>query len=153
MSLSEMVKDPAVQASLVADCDQLIHTHVSQKGGVSGMAFKTAYRVAKGIGPTYVQGALSRLLPDALKALDPMWEEGLQTGDPVHHLEAHRDRTADLILSVTDHRIQYSSGAIVGVYKKLRKSVKTDVAEVVPALATILGRHHMGLLQDASLGE
>jgi len=149
MSLGELVKDAAVKTSLVEDCDHLINAQVSQKAGVSGMALKTAYRVVKGVGPTYVRGAISRMLPAILDALDAIWQEGMQSGNPVEYLSEHRSLTADLILSVTDHRIQYTSGPVVGVYNKLRKSVKSDVEEAVPELANILDRHHLLVLQDA----
>lgn len=149
MVLSDLIKDSAVHASIAEDCDQLINSHVSQKSGVSGMALKTAYRVVKGVGPTYVQGAIGRLLPATLEALEPVWQEGMQSGDPVEYLNQHKSYTADLILSVTDHRIQYTSGPVVGVYNKLRKSVKSDVEAVVPELAMILDRHRAMALQDA----
>ncbi len=149
MALGDLTKDSAVQASIVKDCDQLITAHVSQKGGVSGMALKTAHRVVKGIGPTYIPGAIGRMLPSALEALDPIWQEGMASGNPVAYLETHRARTADLILSVTDHRIKYTSGPIIGVYGKLRKSVKDDVEAVVPELASILHRHQAQVLQNA----
>jgi hypothetical protein len=149
MALGDLTKDAAVQASIVKDCDQLIADQVSQKGGVSGMAIKTAYRVVKGIGPTYIQGAIGRMLSPTLEALDQIWQEAMESGNPVVYLEAHRDRTADLILSVTDHRIQYTSGPIIGVYNKLRKSVKGDVEAAIPELADILYRHYTQVLQSA----
>jgi hypothetical protein len=149
MALSDLTQDSAVQASIAKDCDQLITAHVSQKGGVSGMALKTAHRVVTGIGPTYIPGAIGRMLPSTLEVLEPIWQEAVESGNPVAYLETHRARTADLILSVTDHRIQYTSGPIIGVYNKLRKSVKDDVEAVVPQLADILERHHTQVLQSA----
>jgi len=150
MALSDLTQDSAARASIVKDCEQLINAHVSQKGGVSGMALKAAHRVVTGIGPTYIPGAIGRMLPSTLEVLEPIWQEAVESGDPVAYLETHRARTADLILSVTDHRIQYtSSGPIIGVYNKLRKSVKDDVEAVVPQLADILERHHTQVLQSA----
>ena len=113
------------------------------------MALKTAHRVVTGIGPTYIPGAIGRMLPSTLEVLEPIWQEALESGDPVAYLTTHRTRTADLLLSVTDHRIQYTSGPIIGVYNKLRKSVKDDVEAVVPQLADILARHHTQVLQSA----
>jgi len=149
MSLGELVKNSAVKASLIEDCDRLINAQAAQKAGVSGMAIRTAYRVVKGVGPTYTRGAISRMLPATLDALDTIWQEGMQSGNPVEYLNEQRSRTADLILSVTDHRIRYTSGPVVGVYNKLRKSVKGDVEEAVPELANILERHHLMTLQNA----
>ncbi len=142
MKLTDKVKEPAVKTAIANDCAQLIDRQVSAKGGLSGMAMKTAYSVVKGIGSNYVPGAISRLLPETCAAIEPIWEEGVTKGDPVAHLSANRDRTADLILGATDARIaRVGNGLIAGTYKKLRKSVKSDVVEAVPGVAQILQQY------------
>ncbi|MEO1392556.1 MAG: hypothetical protein AAFV90_06570 [Cyanobacteria bacterium J06634_5] len=143
MVLSSQLQDPAVRDRVAADCTQLMDQQVSNKGGLSGMALKAAYGVVKGIGSDYIPGAIKRLLPEVATALDPMWAEGVQSGDPVAFLSQNSDRTADVILSTTDARIERkASGGIIGsTYKKLRNSVKKDVAAAVPGLAQILGSH------------
>ena len=142
MGLSEKIQDEAVRANIAADCAKLIDKQVAAKGGLAGMAMKTAYGVIKGIGAGYIPGAINRLLPDACKALDPMWQEGTANGDPVQYLSEHSDRTADSILSVTDARIQTSNNGVVSAtYKKLRKSVKNDVEAAVPDLAQIISSY------------
>lgn len=139
MALSEKIQNPATVA---ADCAKLMDEQVSTKKGISGMAMKATYGVVKGIGADYIPGALEKILPDTLVALDPMWAEGLEKGDPVAHLSENSDRAADTILSVTDARIERSSnGIITGAYGKMRKSVKGDIAAAVPGLAQILGQH------------
>ena len=140
--LSEKIQDAAIRANIADDCAKLIDKQVAAKGGLSGMAMKTAYGVIKGIGAGYIPGAISRLLPDACLALDPIWQEGQAAGDPVQYLSDHSDRTADSILSVTDTRIENSSNGVVSAtYKKLRKSVKNDVQAAVPDLAQIISSH------------
>ena len=141
MRFSDIVKDKSVKAGIVADCTKLIDEQVTAKGGLSGLALKTAYRVVKGIGPQYIPGAVGRLLPEVFDALDPMWNEGLQAGDPVEHLIQNRSRTADMLLSVTDNRIKRSDGVIRSSYNKLRKSVKGDVEDAIPGFAKIIGNH------------
>lgn len=141
MTLSNLIEDKAVKASIVADCTQLLETQVATKKGLSGLALKATYGVVKGIGAKYIPGAIGRLLPDAFAALDPMWHEGLQHGDPVAYLIQHQARTADTILEVTDARIQNSDGLVKASYNKLRNSVKSDVESAVPGLATIIGTH------------
>ncbi|HEY9888019.1 MAG TPA: hypothetical protein V6D02_06430 [Candidatus Obscuribacterales bacterium] len=148
MKLSDLLQDPAVKASIVDHCTLLIDEQVAHKGGLTGMALKTAYRVVKGVGPTYVPGAIGRILPEAFKALDPIWHEGLQQGDPVEYLIQHQARTADVILSVTDARVHKASGVVAGAYHQLRKSVKGDVEAAVPGLANIIG-NHLQTLQNA----
>lgn len=115
---------------------------VASKSGLSGLALKAAYGVVKGIGPNYISGALERLLPETFSALAPLWEEGIQVGNPVDHLSQNRARAADLILSVTDTKIERAKNGIVRAsYQKFRQSVKPDVEEAVPGLALIIQEH------------
>ncbi len=142
MTLSDMLNDPTTKASVVQACTGLIDQQVAAKGGVSGLAFKATYSLVKGLGPSYIPGAIDRLLPDIVTALEPMWAEGLQAGAPVQYLQQNSDRAADQVLSVTDHRIAGSNNGVVrSSYQKLRKSVKGDVAAAVPGVAKILDAH------------
>lgn len=142
MELTTKINGSDIYNSIAADCSQLMDDLVSAKSGLSGMAFKATYKVVKGVGADYIPGAIKRLLPATLKALDPIWAEGREKGDPVAYLSEHSDRTADLILSTTDERIKNNGGGIIGAsYKKLRKSVKPDVVAAVPELAKILDKH------------
>lgn len=142
MGLNNKLKDKSIQASLVADCTKLMDEQVAAKTGISGIALKAAYGIVKGVEPSYISKAIQRLLPDALTALDPVWSEGVQSGDPVAHLSQNRSRTADMLLSITDVKIEKSNNkAVRASYNQLRKSVKNDVEEAVPGLAKILGAH------------
>lgn len=145
MRLSDKLKDKNTQTNLVADCAKLMDEQVAAKTGISGLALKATYGVVKGVEPSYIPKAIQRLLPEALAALDPMWNEGVQSGDPVQHLIQNRSRTADMLLSITDAKIEKSrNGVVRASYSKLRNSVKTDVEEAVPGLAKILGVHIQG---------
>ncbi|MGB3292905.1 MAG: hypothetical protein WBB01_07965 [Phormidesmis sp.] len=143
MELTDKIQDKAVRDRIAADCTQLIDTQVAAKRGLGGMALKAAYGAVKGLGGDYILGAVKRLLPEVAEALDPLWAEGVKTGDPVAYLSENSDRTAEVILSTTDQRIERkASGGIIGAsYKKLRKSVKNDVATAVPGLAQIIDKH------------
>lgn len=142
MKLSDILNDQAVKARVVAGCAQLIDRQVAAKGGLGGMALKAAYGVVKGIDAGYVPGAIERILPEVVGALDPMWAEGVQAGDPVTYLSQNQTRAADVILGTTDRRIAGSdNGLVKSTYSKLRQSVKDDVAGAVPGLAEILGAH------------
>ena len=141
MSLSHKIQNEDLQANVVADCTQLIDEQVSAKGGLSGMALKATYKLVKGVGPSYIPGAIGRLLPDAFAAIDPIWEEGVASGNPVEYLSQNSSRTADMILSVTDARVKGNTGIVGTSYQKLRKSVKGDVEAAIPGLAKIIDTH------------
>jgi hypothetical protein len=145
MGLSDQLKDKHTRTSLVADCAKLMDEQVAAKNGISGLALKAAYGVVKGVEPSYIPKAIQRILPEALVALDPLWNEGVQSGDPVQHLIQNCSRTADTLLSITDNKIEKSKNGVVRAsYSKLRKTVKGDVEEAVPGLAKILGVHIQG---------
>lgn len=142
MALIDGLADDNKRQTLVADLTNLLDTQVSSIGGVSGMAIKAGYAAIKGISPRYCAGAIERLLPESFAALEPIWEEGLNTGDAVGYLSQNRSRTADLLLSITDIRIQKSSNSTIkGVYNKLRSSVKKHVEEAVPGLAQVIDKY------------
>jgi hypothetical protein len=142
MGLCDGLSNPNKKERVVAECTQLLDEQVASMGGVSGLALKAGYAAVKGIAPTYCTGAIERLLPPSLTALDPIWNEGVQTGDPVAHLVQNRSRTADALLSVTDERIEKSQNTTVkGVYSKLRNSAKKHVEEAVPGLAKVIDNY------------
>ncbi|HEY9827561.1 MAG TPA: hypothetical protein V6D19_19155 [Stenomitos sp.] len=106
------------------------------------MAIKATYKVVKGLGTDYIPVAIKRLLPEVIRAIDPMWEEGVQSGDPVRHLSQNGEMTADAILSVTDAKIERAKNKLICTsYNKLRKSVKSDITAAVPGFAEILGKY------------
>jgi|SRR4028118_1909981 hypothetical protein len=142
MGLSDGLNDPNKKASVVADCAKLMDEQVAAKGGLSGLGLKAGYGAVKGVKPGYIAGAIERLLPEVFVALDPMWNEGVQTGDPVGYLSQNRSRAADALLGITDARIEKTSNGIVrGTYNKFRNSAKSDVEEAVPGLAKVIDNY------------
>lgn len=142
MKLSDDLLDPSKKNMVVADCTKLMDEQVASMQGVSGLAFKAGYTAVKGFAPNYCSEAIASLLPQSLTAIDPIWSEGIQAGNPVEHLTQNTSRTADAILSITDAKIEKSNNkALRGVYEKLRSSAKKHVEEAVPGLAKIIGNH------------
>lgn len=142
MGLRHVLQDPAVYTSLVNSCQALVDQQVASKGGLSGVALKTTYGLVKGVGPNYLTGAIYRLLPEVMTALEPLWDEGLAMGDPVDYLCQNCDQAASCLLTVTDIKVKTTRYAVVKTsYKKLRQSVRTDIEAAVPQLAKILGDH------------
>ena len=142
MGLSDELLNPNKKDMVVADCCAMIDEQATSKQGLSGLAVKTAYSAMKGIKPGFIAYAVEQLLPQCLTALDPIWSEGVQKGNPVGYLDASRDRTADALLGVTDARVEKARSAIVrGSYKKLRGSAKSHVEDAVPHLARVIDKY------------
>lgn len=142
MNLSQHLTQEEIQSNLASDCANLMGQQVAKKTGITGLAFKAVYGALKSVSPDYIQGAIYRLLPQVSAALEPIWKEGLETGNPFDHLVKNCSNTADLILSVTDERIEKSTNKIVKVsYQKVRPSVKGEVEEAIPGLTNILSKY------------
>lgn len=142
MELSEQIKPQEIQSNIATDCAKLMEDQVSQKKGITGLAFKAVYGALKGVSPDYIKEAIERLLPPVSIALDPLWNQGLEMGDPLKYLVENNSNTADVILSVTDAKIEKSQNKIVKIaYNKVRPSVKGEVAEAIPGLTQILGNY------------
>ena len=142
MGLSNELLDPTKKEMIVNDCCNMIEEQIASKSGVGGMALKAAFAAIKGIKPGYINGAVEQLLPSCLTAVDPIWNQGMQNGDPVKHMVDSSSVTADALLSVTDERVQKSSRQIVkGTYEKFRGSAKKHVEEAVPDFAKVIEKH------------
>lgn len=142
MGLSAGLSDSNKQSMVVEDCCLMIDSQLASKSGLSGIALKAAFAALKGIKPGYIPHVVEMLLPECFEALDPIWSEGLQKGDPVTHLSASRSQAAEALLGITDERVKVSQQSIVrGTYEKLRKSAKEHVEEAVPDLAKVIDRY------------
>ncbi len=142
MTLSEQIKNKEVSSNIAVDCVALMEEQVSAKKGIKGVTFKTLYKGIKTISPDYTTNAIKGLLPSISQAIDPLWSEGIEQGNPVDYLSKNQSLTADTILTVTDNRIKNSSNKIVKAsYNKVRNSLKSEIEEVVPQLAVILDRN------------
>ncbi|MBD2346601.1 DUF6918 family protein [Anabaena subtropica] len=142
MRLSEGLLNPTKKALVVDDCCNMIEAQLASKSGISGIALKTAFAALKGVKPGYIPHVVEQLLPQCFEALDPIWGEGVQKGDPVGHLVESRSRTADALLSITDARVKDSKRQIVrGTYDKFRGSAKQHVEEAVPDFAKLIDKY------------
>src|SRR5262249_37764362 len=69
--LEELLTAPERRKNVVADCVRLIDQEVDARTGLSGLAIKGAYRVAKAVRSGFVDDAVDRLLPRFLAQLEP----------------------------------------------------------------------------------
>ncbi|MEH1939014.1 MAG: hypothetical protein V7L01_02185 [Nostoc sp.] len=142
MGLSDGLLNPTKKAMVINDCCNMIEGQLASKSGMSGIALKTAFAALKGVKPGYIPYVVEQILPQCFTALDPIWNEGVEKGNPVEHLSANRSHTADALLGVTDARVQSTKRQIVrGTYEKLRGSAKKHVEEAVPDLAKLIGNY------------
>ena len=142
-NLKELVDEGNKRKAVVDDACRVLDLEVADKGGVSGFAIRTAYKLVQGIKPGFVREVVDHLLDDFLIALDPVYQEALEKNQaPGPYLRQNSSRVADALLAVTDKRAERAQrGVIKKAYDKLRPAAKKHVEEAAPRLAEMLERH------------
>lgn len=143
MALSDILLNDNNRDTFVDDCVQLIDQQVGAASGLGGLALKAAYSTVKGIRADYCAQVVDQLLPEISIALDPMWTEAVNNGNPVEYLAQRKGEVADELLQISDKRVENSTrGMVKGAYAKLRPSAKNYVENGVPDLAKIINKYN-----------
>ncbi|MBO3130542.1 DUF6918 family protein [Dermatophilus congolensis] len=140
-ALSDVLCDSSRRDQVVAEVVSTIEQEVTGKSGISGMAFKTAFKAVQKMSPDLVRTAVDRMLPDAAEKLDPLWQEkgAVPFGD---YLLSRSDEAADALLSVTDERAaRPNNAAVAKIYNTVRPKAKSHVVEALPAIGRVIEKH------------
>jgi hypothetical protein len=141
--LVEVVADPAKRQEVVAQALKVLDQEVADKGGLTGMAIKGAYAMAKGIAPGIMPRIVNGLLDDFLAALEPFYEQAKQKGvDVAQHLTGQASVVANALLAITDARAaRHEGGPLKKGYEKLRPTAQKHVEQAVPRLAQLVKQY------------
>lgn len=145
-TLHELLGSGEKRGKLITDALVVLDAEVDDKGGLSGIAIKTAYKIVKGVSPSFLPQVMDHMLDDFLNALDPLYQEALSKSvAPRKHLETNPGRVADALLGITDARARRAKNQMVkGTYDKLRGQAKKHVEAAVPRLGQLFERHAGG---------
>jgi len=142
-SLREQLGSGDKRSAVVNDACQVLDAEVADKGGISGLAIKGAYKIVQGIRPGFVKEAVNNLLDDFLDAVDPIYQEAAAkkvAAGP--YLQQNPARVANALLAITDARAaRVDSQAIKKTYEKLRPMAQKQVEGACPRLANLLEKH------------
>ncbi|MEG4347437.1 hypothetical protein QUB70_29780 [Microcoleus sp. A003_D6] len=143
MGLSDILLNEKNRDTFVDDCVKLIDKQVASAPGLGGLALKAAYSTVKGIRADYCAQVVDQLLPEISIALDPIWTEAVNNGNPVEYLAQRKAQVADELLQISDKKAEDSTrGVVRGAYAKLRPSAKNYVENGVPDLAEIINKYN-----------
>jgi len=142
-TLLELLGTGDKRRAVIDDGLRVLDAEVADKSGISGMAIKAAYKLVQGVKPGFVRQVVDWMLDEFLTALQPVYAEALEKGEPPGaYLQRNGSRVADALLSVTDARAARAEGSIVKkTYEKLRPAAKKHVEAAAPRLASMLERH------------
>lgn len=138
--LSDAILADGTLSNVITDCGAVVENEVKGKG----LGIRTVFKLAQSAKPGLVEKALSRLMPDFAKALDPFYEQYQNSGASsfADYVSQNDTRVADAMLNVTDERVKdVESKAIKGGYDKLRGKAQKEVAAAAPAIAAVLEKY------------
>ncbi len=141
-SLREQIGSGDKREAVITDACTVLDEEVADKGGLSGIAIKGAYKIVQGVKPGFVRHTVNNLLDDFLDAVDPIYQEAAQKKTPAGaYLKQNPARVANALLAITDARAGRVDGAVKKTYEKLRPMAQKQVEGATPRLATLLEKH------------
>lgn len=142
-SLREQLGSGEKRSQVIDDGVKVLDQEVADKGGLSGIAIKGAYKIVQGVRPGIIREAVSNLLDDFLDAMDPIYQEAAGKKQPAGaYLRQNSTRVASALLAVTDKRAaRVDSQVIKKTYEKLRPTAEKQVEAAAPRLSQLLERH------------
>jgi len=146
-TLVETLPLPDRRDEIVDACCRLLDDEVKRKGGLSGLAIKTGYKVMTSFKAGAVRGAVDGLLDDFLEALEPFHAdfEAAGTGTFGGVMKSRAGEVAEALVGVTDRRANSTPHqSLAGAYRKLRSNAVRNVQEAVPGLADLMDRFYQG---------
>ena len=142
-----LLEDASKRPRILTDCERLIDDEVRAKRGLSGVAIKGAFKIVKKVKPGVIRESMDGMLDDFIDRVEPFWAQHRDAGDgePAGfepYLKNHVNDVADALLGITDERAARAKNkAMKSAYEKLRPQAKKHVAEAVPGVARMIGRH------------
>lgn len=126
--------------AVIADCVQLIESHVANRGGIKGMALKTGLSMLKKAKPGILERATAYLLPEFIAALEPLYQESRRSKVSFDaFLQKNASRAAQALLEVADKRAEESnSHTVKTTYARMRGGAEAEVLAVIPGLSRLL---------------
>ncbi len=142
-SLREQLSGSDKRPPVIDDALKVLDQEVADKGGITGLAIKGAYKIVQGVKPGFLREAVDALLDDFLDALDPLYQEAIVQKRPAStHIRENASRAADALLAITDKRATKAQSQVVrGAYDKLRPMAKKQVEAAAPRLGELVNRH------------
>jgi len=142
-SLAEQIGTGEKREAVIEDGCQVLDQEVAEKGGLTGIAIKGAYKIVQGVRPGFVRETVNHLLDDFLAAMDPIYQEAstkkIAAGA---YLKQNSSRVAEALLAVTDRKAARAEGRVVKkANEELRPIAQKQVEAAVPRLANLVEKH------------
>ncbi len=142
MTLADILLADEYRAIAVGRLAGAVAAQISARSGFSGMALKTALKVAESRrGEPVLPLLIDRLLPEFCTALEPYFEAfQAQGGDNfAAYLTEAQSEVTEALLSVTDRRIENTQhDTLRQFYPQLRSTIDSEFAATIPEIGALV---------------
>lgn len=142
-TLADLLLAPDRQARLVARTAEWVERYVHESHGLRGMALKAGLAAAKAARHDAVPRAVTRLLPEFTRALEPYWQDFRASGeqDFAVYLKRHAKPATVDMMDAVDARIAGSPNkALHAGYRRLRGTLAGELEKLLPDIARMIGK-------------
>lgn len=143
--LKDVLLQPGKRPQILTECEQVLDEEVADKGGLTGLAVKGAFKMVKAVKPGAIREAVDGLLDDFVARLEPFYGQwqaaggGRSLGD---YFAGRGGEVADALLAITDERAAKSKhGTMKKAYESLRPQGKKHVQEAMPRVGRMIERN------------
>jgi len=143
-SLADILLAAHHRDELITDAARLVEHYIQQRGGLKGMGLRTGLSLVKAAKPDILNRASDRMLPDMVRALEPLYQEfrGSGSGDFSVFLDRRADTAVELLLGVADAKVAAAHNAAAkAVYQRLRSGAADEVRSLLPRIGKLVSAY------------
>lgn len=140
-SLADILLAAHHRDELTSDAARMVEQYIQQRGGLKGMGLKTGLALLKAARPDILERASQRMLPDMVRALEPLYQEFRQAGvsDFSVFLDRRADTAIELLLGVADAKVAAAHNAAAkAAYQKFRGGAAEEVRGLLPRIGKLV---------------
>lgn len=143
-TLSEILLASPKREALIAGGAALLEKAIADRGGLTGMAYRTGYAMIKAAKPGAARRASTELMPGFADALNPLFAQHLQKGGSPETfgstLLGNANTAIASMIAVADRRVEGSSDMVRKTYARFRGNAESEVARILPDFAALLDK-------------
>lgn len=141
-SLAELLLAAPRRDALIKGGAALLEKSIADRGGLTGVAYRTGYAMIKAAKPGAAQRASKELMPGFAEALEPLFQQHLQGGGNPEvfgsSLLTHGSEAVTRMIAVADQRVEGSSEMVRKTYARFRGNAEAEVTRILPGFAALI---------------
>lgn len=143
-SLADILLAPHQRDELIASAAAMVEQHIQQRSGLKGMGMRTGLSLLRAAKPDILERASARMLPDMVRALEPLFAEFRQSGDGdfAVFLGKRADDAVERLLVVADNQVAASqNGTARAAYERFRGGAGEELKSLLPRLGRLVAAY------------